>query len=67
MITMVSYLICPGRGLPCLLLESGDDGVQAVSLALQRLHLLTDRVHGCEGREDEGRWETLNNFTAFSF
>ena len=40
------HLVCPGRCLPGLLLEAGDDGVQAVSLALQGLHLLTDRVHG---------------------
>jgi hypothetical protein len=39
-------MICPGRGFPGLLLKAGDDGLQPVRLALQRLHLLLDGVNG---------------------
>ena len=40
-----SYLVSPVIGLLGGLLELGDDGVEALRLAPQALHLLTDRVH----------------------
>merc|ERR1719225_518932 len=39
-------LVGPSGGLPGVLLEAIDGGVEAVSLSLQGLHLLPDGVHG---------------------